>query len=147
MSQLINLSTLFIFLWLHNHDSDCCEIQLCCPLCASVYIMCQLWPACATVATVCVCSSHLCTVWVYIQYMCLHVRVLFFSHTCDLFSLNHNMLQAAKEDDDSVMWKCHQSLGTVTGFCLSASDTQTEAISVHFTITAVSFFLFFSSNV
>ena len=44
-------------------------------------------------------------------------------------SVNQDMLWAADDDDDSVMWECHQSLGTVTGFCFSASDAQTVAFS------------------
>lgn len=100
-------------------------------------------------ASVCLCSCF----GGYVQYsicqfmdMRLHVRMSVFSHRSALLSLNQDMLWAADDADDSVMWECHQSLGTVTGFCLSASDAQTVAFSAHFTISAASFFLFFSHH-
>lgn len=76
--------------------------------------------------------------WVCRKPLCVSI----FSHCLAQLSLNQDMLWAADDDGDSVMWECHQSLGTVTGFCLSASDAQTVAFSVHFTIAAVSFVLF-----
>lgn len=54
-----------------------------------------------------------------------------------MLSLNQDMLWATDDGDESVMWECHQSLGTVTAFCLSA---QTEDFSAHFTIAAMSLF-------
>lgn len=42
-----------------------------------------------------------------------------------VLSRNQDMLWWADDADDSVMWECHrQSLGTNTGFCLSASDAR-----------------------
>lgn len=86
-------------------------------------------------------SAHEQYVWVYQHETACSLRVSVFSGWSALLSLNQDMLWAADDDDDSVMWECHQSLGTVTGFCLSASDAQTVAFSAHFTFAAVSFFL------
>lgn len=95
-------------------------------------------------AIVCLCSCPVQYSPCLLRDMRLHVRVSVFSRCSALLSLNQDMLWAADDADDSVMWECHQSLGTVTGFCLSASDAQTVAFSAHFTISAATFFLFFS---
>lgn len=84
---------------------------------------------------------------VYVQYAWAyrpHERVSAFTRCSALLSPNQDMLWAADDDDDSVMWECHQSLGTVTGFCLPASDARTVAFSAHLTVPAVGFFWFLS---
>lgn len=138
MSFLNNLWTLFCFF-----DYLIMTViagKYCCPV-SSVYITWQLWPVITSLShwcySMCLLKPSIYSMSEFIA-MCLHV--LFFSHSCDLLSLNQDMLRAAAAAaaDDSVMWECHQSLGTVTGFCLSASDAQTVAISAHFTIAAVS---------
>lgn len=99
----------------------------------------SLSPMCAVLLLMLQYAVYVQYVWAYRPYE----RVSVFSHCSALRSPNQDMLWAADDDDDSVMWECHQSLGTVTGFCLSASDARTVAFSAHFTVVAVCFFLSF----
>ncbi len=113
------------------HPSSIC---FCHPIAVS------LFPMCAALLVLLQYAMYVQYVWAYRP----HERVSVFSHCSALRCLNQDMLWAADDDGDSVMWECHQSLGSVTGFCLPASDAWTVAFSAHFAVAAVGFFLLLS---